>query len=128
MRFRMLAVVPLLSTGCDLGYACTADVRFAVAVTVVDMATGLPLPDASGVMVRLSTWAIQPGDTIALMPMGEAVLAALGQSGRYAVRIDRAGYATWEARDVVVRDAGGPCHKVETVNLDARMTPVEVAP
>jgi len=124
MRFRMLALVPLpfLVGACDLSYGCTTEHRFAVSVTVLDAATGLPLPDASGVMERLSGWTTQPGDTIPLMAVGEAVLAGAGRPGHYAVRIARPGYATWEAPDVAVQDAGAPCHKVETVLLDAHLS------
>ena len=130
MRFRMLALVPLpfLVAACDLSYGCTTEHRFAVSVTVLDAATGLPLPDASGVMERLSGWTTQPGDTIPLIPVGESVLAGSGRPGHYAVRIARPGYVTWEAPDVAVQDAGAPCHKVETVLLDARLSPVAVAP
>ena len=113
--------VPFLLAGCELNYACVSVTPFIVEVTVSDSATGTLLPAATGVVTPLSSRTTDDGDTHALVPAGNAVLATGGPAGRYAVRITHDGYATWEATDIVVRDDGNPCHQVDTVHLDARL-------
>jgi len=121
----LVGLVPFLLAGCEVNYVCVSVNPFIIQVAVYDSATGVPLPAATGVVTRLSNWSPEDRDTYALMPAGEAVLAAGGQSGRYAVRISHDGYATWEATDIVVRDDGDPCQQFETVNLEARLSRID---
>ena len=124
--FRLiLLLVPFALTGCELNYACVSINPFPIQVTVYDSATGSLLPAAKGVVTRLSSRTSPDGDTYALMPAGEAVLAAGAPSGRYAVRISLDGYATWDTTDIVVRDDGDPCRQLDTVNLEARLSPID---
>ena len=118
----LVALVPFLLAGCEVNYLCVSVNPFIVQVTVYDSATGVLLPAASGVVTRLATGTAQDHDARALTSTGQAVLSAGGQPGRYAVRISHDGYATWEATDIVVRDDGNPCHQVETVKLEARLS------
>ena len=120
----MVLLASFLLAGCELNYACVSVTPFIVEVTAYDSATGALLPAATGVVTRLSSRTTDDGDTHALMPAGNAVLATGGRAGRYAVRITHDGYATWEATDIVVRDDGNPCHQVDTVHLDARLARV----
>jgi hypothetical protein len=123
---RIPLLVPFLLAGCELNYACVSINPFPIQVTVYDSATGMLLPAAKGVVIRLSSRTSLDGDTYALMPAGEAVLAAGGPSGRYAVQISHDGYATWDTTDIVVRDDGDPCHQLETVNLEARLARTDI--
>lgn len=103
--FRLiLLLVPFALTGCELNYACVSINPFPIQVTVYDSATGSLLPAAKGVVTRL---------------------AAGAPSGRYAVRISLDGYATWDTTDIVVRDDGDPCRQLDTVNLEARLSPID---
>jgi len=121
----IVVLVPFLLAGCELNYACVSVNPFIIQVTVYDSETGAPLPAATGVVTRLSNQTAQDNDTYALMSAGEAVLAAGGRSGRYAVRISHDGYAVWDSTDIVVRDDGDPCHQFETVNLEARLSRID---
>ena len=121
----VLLLVPFALAGCELNYACVSFDPFPIQVTVYDSATGMLLPAAKGVVIRLSSRTSQDGETSALIPAGEAVLAAGGRSGRYVVRISHDGYATWDTTDIVVRDDVDPCHQLDTVNLEARLSPID---
>ena len=124
--FRLIPLlVPFLLAGCELNYACVSINPFVIQVTVYDSATGSLLPAAKGVVTRLSNRTSQDAGTSALVPAGEAVLAAGGGSGRYAVRISHGGYATWDSTDIVVRDDDDPCHQLDTVKLEARLSPID---
>lgn len=118
--WRALALVPLFAAGCDAGTACLTEVSWAVEITAFDAATRAPL-DATGSMRFLSGWTDQPGDISALIPQGAGVLVGYGRAGLYEVRATAPGYLPWAAI-VEVRDAGPPCHGIETVHREAPMT------
>lgn len=111
-------LLPLLA-GCDGGYACLANVNPAIEVAVVDAATGLPLPDATGFMQMAQFNG--DGSPVALYPGGVGLLIGFGGAGTYRVQVDHAGYATWVADEIAVGQLDGHCGGIATVRREAAL-------
>ena len=125
--WRVLPIIGLLFpslylAGCGgSGHGCAAVVRYAVEASVRDAETGEPIAEgATGTLtdgdfsetMRVAGWA-GGGDGRTLVLGG-----ATERSGTYTVRIERPGYAGWEARNL--RVGRGPCN-VNTRQLDVRL-------
>ena len=124
----MACLLPLLAlsvSGCGNAdaFGCTADVRSGIVVEVYDSQTRAPI--ATGAVGTL-----QDGSyTETLMPFGYDImgnLIGLGgaqeRTGTYTVRIEKAGYAPWEMKNV--RVTKNACH-VNTTGLEADLQPVK---
>ena len=105
-------------------YVCTADVKPAIVVEIMDL-TGAPLADNARGAVHDGTY------VDSLTPYGflggrlptpmRSRRAADERRGRYRVEVRHPGYQTWVATDIVV--TAGPCH-VQTRTLTARLAPM----
>ena len=115
MRRSILCLLPALMAGCDMpgapGGACTADVRPAIEVEVVDAVTGAPA--AEGVdgwvfdgsysdSLRLSR-ASSTGEWLSLSGAGE-------RPGEYLIRLRKPGYRDWVMSHVRVGE--DVCHVI----------------
>ena len=101
------------------GAICTAVVRPAVEVRVVDSLSGAPLSGSTSLILRDGTFRdsmTTPGDAATNYLRGTP--ASHERAGVYLVRVRRAGYATWERANV--RVTADVCH-VQTVELEVQL-------
>ena len=131
MHSRMLgrasaALLITASTGCLGPFApCRNDLgRFAVRVTVVDARSG----DRPGTRATLT---LSDGAYTETVPGpdpasgGSVVIpAAVERPGTYSVEVAAAGYQPWRRSDINVT-RGGPCRRLRTADLTARLIRVE---
>lgn len=106
------------------GYACTADVRPAIEVEILDAVTGAPLAQAATGVVRDGAFAdsLRPARFLNYDPASMVSRQAAGERpGTYSVEVQRGGYHTWTASNVSV--GRNSCH-VETRTLRANLVPV----
>ena len=129
-RSRDLGVICALGAAlvaCDsveepAGGICTAEIRPAVQVRVVDSLSGAPLNGGTSLILLDGTFrdsVTTPSDAATHYLRGTA--ASAERAGTYLVRVRRSGYATWERANIrVTADA---CH-VQTVELEVRLRPL----
>lgn len=98
---------------------CTAEIRPAVDVRVVDSLSDLPLAGSSTLILQDGAFrdsTTTPPDATTNHLRGSS--ASYERAGSYTVRVRRSGYAVWERAGVhVVADQ---CH-VQTVQVEARL-------
>ena len=129
-RSRVLRVIAALSgtvVACDSvaepeGRICTAEIRPAVDVRVVDSVSGVPLIGSTSLILLDGTFRDSTTTpTNAATNYLRGTSASHERAGTYVVRVRRAGYATWERANVRVTTDG--CH-VQTVQLEVRLQPL----
>lgn len=109
-------------TACDLlnPVACTDELRAGIVVTVLDAATGAPIPGWISVVAR-------DGEFVDSVPHPPAVVdhevygpfpVTYERPGTYQVRVVAAGYREWIQEDV--RVAEDECH-VRTQRIEAKL-------
>ncbi len=122
-RSILLAWLFPVLTGCtEAGLDCidAGGRDWAVEVTVLDSATGLPRADSAVAVIRDGGYV----DTLHLVGFVGSEPASLagsnGRSGVYELTITRPGYATWTATQLVATD--GACG-LEGVRVTAHLQP-----
>ena len=129
-----LYLCPLLLLACNdpfEGFACTADIRPAIEVRLVDGVTGmegLPVLGLSAELTARRFGTVRDGGYVdSLRARGFSgnkqllsVAAAGERPGQYDVLVRIDGYGDWRALGVTVED--GVCH-VQTVELQAVLLP-----
>lgn len=100
---------------------CTLQIEHALEVSVVDAATGQPLPDALAV-ARDGAFTDSARSRFPTTRREKAVASlAEERAGRYDVTVSKEGFVTWSRLNVSVED--GECH-VRTVELTAELEPI----
>lgn len=129
MRFRRLpatavGVLVLTGSSCELftGPVCSLELVYGISVTVEDSLTGAPAASGAQLVARDGAYA----DTVTVPTTAPdadrtALQAASERPGLYTVTVTKAGFLTWERRNVFV--TAGECH-VRTVHLTARLQPI----
>jgi hypothetical protein len=123
MRLKLLATLALAACSQDpTRIVCTADVRPALAVTVVDAVSGAPRAGEALAVARDDRYS----DTLRVNGfLGDGTPIALTgadeRPGTYDLTVEHAGYRTWSATNV--RVTSNTCH-VQTVELTARLEPL----
>lgn len=115
----MAALVLVAQPGCGtVTEVCTLESRYAIAVTVVDSATGIGLGTGT-------TLTIQDGEyrDVVTRPAepsldGTPIVAGRNRPGTYDLLVERNGYAKWQRSNV--RASSGPCG-VKTTEVHARL-------
>jgi hypothetical protein len=118
--FRLcLALGPFLLASCDEAAVCPAASFAGVHVHALSAADATPILGALG-EVRDGSYADS------LVELGEGGYeAAYDRPGTYAVHLEHAGYEGWDTSGVVVHDSGGDCPLITTVQVGARLAPVD---
>ena len=99
--------------------SCSAEVRAGIAVTATDARSGAALGDFTVVLYPERSGAPRDSSRAASAPAA-VWHGAPEQTGRFALRVTRAGYQPWDTAGVVVtRDV---CH-VRTVRLAVPLAP-----
>lgn len=104
-----------LSSACNTSVSCDMVIRPAIALTVLDGGSGLPLSDASA---RATRWT--SSHSFELQTASDS-LYLFAPSGTYTVTVRRTGYQEWVRTGVTVRDSGGSCPSPVTESLEARL-------
>jgi len=107
-----------LVAACRLYDPCPQSSRAALAITIVDSVTGLPV--ASGASVVVSDGSFQQTIAIPESPSTTTVGAAEDRPGSYSIVVTRPGYRDWTRSGVDVQSDG--CLPV-TVAVTARLVP-----
>jgi len=119
MALSCLLALSWIVSGCrddSMVAFCTAPVPISVVVAVRDSVSGKAAADnAIGTLVGAGV-----DDT--LMHEDSLLLSGGRTLGTFTVRIDKPGYLTWIANDVMVTQKG-PCGNVLPVQLTARLQP-----
>lgn len=101
---------------------CTADIRPAVDVRVVDSLSGAPLIGRTSLILLDGTFrdSMTTSSDAATNYLRGTPLS-YERAGTYVVRVRRSGYATWQRANVGV--TADECH-VQTVQIEARLQPL----
>jgi hypothetical protein len=83
-------------------------------VEVIDAATGALLEEATGI-------ASDGPDLEPLQSFRGRLFGAYERPGQYDLSIMAPGYHPWTRTEVYVRRSSGPCHGIQTVQLEARL-------
>ena len=128
----LLVAVALVVSGCSMVgtededdeiIACTTELRPAIEVTVTNARSGASAAaDSIGFAIEGDYT-----DTLRVIGYDEEreplrIAGAYERAGTYDVRIEKEGFQTWTRKDIKVEE--NVCH-VETVELDAELTPVD---
>ena len=116
-----------VSIGCsnpfDGGWVCTDQFVPGIVVEIRDAGTGIPVAEEARGAVREGTYvdSLRPGFSAASDPSLLLSRFAAGErAGTYSVEIQRSGYQTWTANNVVV--VSDRCHVI-TQRLRADLIP-----
>jgi hypothetical protein len=114
----MLLLGLVSASACNLT-DCTADLKPAVRVKIVDAATG-GLVEAPSVTVTVTDGPYTDTVTLSVPPVGALfVYLAFERTGTYRVEVNAPGYSPWVEAEVRAVDRD-ECH-VKTVDLTARL-------
>ena len=120
------SMVPLLfacSSGSDFQeqIACPAISKPAISVSATDSVTKQPVYGITGTVVRADGYTETQTAPANFSSLAFAFETVTSTAGTYDVKVTKAGYQDWQAKDVVV--TSGACG-VQTVNLEAAMVPL----
>jgi hypothetical protein len=102
-------------TSDPVGFACTADFRYGLSITVLEGSGGPAADGALGIAVD--------GDYTEMLEVigSETMVGAGERPGTYDIDISKFGYMTWSAENITV--TADECHVIP-VSLDAVLIPV----
>ncbi len=111
----MLAAGLVACSSEPLGFACTADFRYGLSISVLD---GAGAPAAEGAFGL----AVEGSHIDTMMVLGTDVMVGAGERpGTYDITISKEGFMTWSAGNVTV--TADECHVIP-VSLEANLIPV----